>query len=159
MIIQNLTVINIVLYFYSKEISLHGFPDCSCQTNIILDSDCLALGPKATLMGEYEPIGTSLDGRIIYQHTDLQTFSYMYYQQDEQQWLVSSKIGDPKAFIGAHSFQMCADDNDDSEWFVFDGNDFNLDCSLSLTCSSLGSNFSFEAPNGCPMKYDLVLGW
>ena len=87
---------------------------------MILDSDCLALGPKATLIGEYEPIGTSLDGRIIYQHTDLQTFSYMYYQEDEQQWLVSSKIGDPKAFIGAHSFQMCADDNDDSDWFVFD---------------------------------------
>ena len=109
-------------------------------------------------MGEYEPIGTSLDGRRIYQHTDLQTFSYIYYQKNEQQWLVSSKLGDPNAFIGAYSFQMCAEENEDSDWFVFDGNDFNLDCSASLMCSTLGSISSFEAQKDCPKKYDLVLG-
>ena len=87
---------------------------------------------------------TANGNRSIYGHTS--TISYLYYHDSEQKWLVSNQIGHFLASFGISSLQYCPENInfDTTQWSVFNGETFETDCSLSISCAS-NSVSSYDA--------------
>lgn len=97
--------------------------DCTCLSNIVLSSSCFGQSAQESLLGEYEEVCHLEDDRVVYGHADISTISYLYYLHGDNQWLLSSQIGDPVANIGISSLQFCPEDNSNLSlnWNVFTG--------------------------------------
>ena len=96
---------------------------CECDNNVILSSDCLSEGIFPEYMGEYQFLCQSENGKKFYSHNSDQVNSYIYYEENLNQWLVSNQIGDPIAALGINSLQNCLLDNEltNSVYYAFDG--------------------------------------
>ena len=112
--------------------------DCSCSGSLEITSECSAELLHSSKLGNYELVCTTDGNKSVYGHTN--TISYLYYHNSEKKWVVSSQIGHLSAFFGIHSLQYCPEDInfDTTQWSVFNGETFENDCSLSISCSNAG---------------------
>ena len=62
--------------------SVSSLEDCTCSNNLELNSNCFGNVTQSSAMGEYEPICKSVDGTVIYIHTNPLVNMYIYHIND-----------------------------------------------------------------------------